>query len=610
MYHRPGAVLSYWIRRSLVAFKQTWCNAIKEKAKLQVGIKYKDILAANRELQETMSSGRPNIAVLTNITIHPLKEILEYSLRSSGVPADVWVGAYDNVVQDAHKCNEFNVVLLFWELAPIFEQLWSKCEKPDVNLEQTLVAHMIAQVSLVCDKLRSVPLVLFNAFTALRSAWHATKTTAIERVCNKINAHLTAIAPDNCVIVHTDNIIAQLSLAKAIDVRLYYLSRCLYTKEFLTSYVDEVSPSILALFGKVKKALVFDCDNTLWSGIVGEVGVRGIEMSPSTPVGAVFREVQAISRDLALQGVILGICSRNNQEDVTTALEDPEMLLRGEYFAIMKVNWCDKVENLVAIAEELSIGTESILFVDDSPAEIMAVRERLPEIDCLQVPTNIFHYPTEFRRFLRRVAGSLTKEDIRRNEMYRVESVRQMAFRRYASVDEFIRSLGLHIRCHFNACELAARIAQLTQRTNQFNLTNSRYSESNVHDLMADGDATVIGVHVEDRFGSYGVSGVVIIKRDVEAQTAHIETFAVSCRVLGRQVEKAILDAVIRYLQECSTRWLHGRYVRTERNRHAEKYYESAGFSLVWQSAAEKRYKLDLETYKLPMVEYITTEYA
>jgi FkbH-like protein len=575
-------------------------------------MEYNELLAANQKLREAMPPADVHIAVLSNLTIDPIKEILEYPLRAQGIFADVRIGGFDNIVQDSRECGDCKVVVIFWDMVTIFENLWNKGAPLDDAAEEFLTAHLIEEMDLVLNHLASVPLVIFNSFTALPHSAHHPRTDRMERVCGKLNTHLKASSRANVLAIDTDKILAQLSLAAALDWRLYYLTRCLYSKAFLAAYVEHIRPALMSLFGKSKKALIFDCDNTLWKGVVGEDGLDGIELSAATPAGRVFREVQAIAADLARQGVLLGLCSKNNPEDVDAVLErHPDMFLRGESFVIRRVNWCDKATNLRAIASELNIGLDAVVFVDDSPYEISALQQQVPEVECLQVPPNLFQYPSALRAFTRCFGtGPVTAEDSRRGDMYRTEVLRRSAGGNYGSVEEFIRSLGLKIRLHFDARQFLPRVAQLTQKTNQFNLTTIRYSEEEMTRAIADKDTLVISAEVADRFGDYGLTGVVILFLDRPAQTATIGSFLLSCRVLGRQVDTAILDAVISHLSKSGFSRILSRYRKTRRNSQVEDYYERHGFILTNELPEQKDYVLDVINYRPANNDYVGVEYA
>jgi FkbH-like protein len=577
-----------------------------------VNMEYSDLLAANRELKAALSSPEVKIAVLSNITIDPLKEILEYGLRSRGVNAEVWIGAYDNIVQDSARCGDCRAVVLFWELATILDSLPEGRASLTAARQAALVSHLEAQIKLALDQMAGVPLVVFNRFSALPYAAQVVRDGPIQQLCQALNARLDAMARTNLLRVDLDRIFAQTSLGKALDWRLYCLARSLYTKTFLSSYVDQILPSLLPLFGRAKKAVICDCDNTLWKGIVAEDGADKIQMSPATPHGTLFRQVQSMLLELTRAGVLVGLCSKNNPADVEAVVsQHPDMILRNESLAIKKINWEDKASNLRAIAEELNIGLDSIVFVDDSPFEIEGLRGQLPEVECFQVPADLFQYPAALAGFLRGFgSGPVTREDARRVEMYREEALRRESAAAYASTEEFLRSLEVALTLHPDPAGFVPRIAQLTQKTNQFNLTTRRYSEEEIQRAIDDDRRLVVAAEVEDRFGRYGLTGVAIIELDRPDRTATIDTLLLSCRVLGRQVETALLDALIRRLAEGGICRIRARYIRTARNGQVQEYYDRFGFSLERETPEGREYLLSTADYQPPEIDYVKVNYA
>lgn len=575
-------------------------------------MEYSELLAVNRRLRDSLPSDAAQLAVLSNITIDPIREFLEYALRSRGVNADVHIGVFDNIVQESARCEKHTVVVVFWEMMTILAGLQSRGETLDDLSMPQLLAQTSAQISLVLENLSRTPLVLFNLFSALPYTYEGIKDARLDRLCRCLNDGLRATARSNVVLVDLDKIFAQVSIPCALDWRLYYTAQSLYSNAFYTAYTAHVLPALLPVFGKAKKALIFDCDNTLWKGIVGEDGAQGITISPQSPQGKVFRDVQMLALEMAGQGVIIGLCSKNNPEDVEAVLEShPDMLLRNRDIAIKRINWRDKHANLRSIAEDLNIGLDAILFVDDSPHEILAIQQQCPEIECFTVPKNLFQYPSALRAFLRCFGtGSLTREDATRTEMYQVEARRKAAAPQHASMEDFIRSLGLKVTLYVNPAQHVARIAQLTQKTNQFNLTTARHVEEEIARAVQSEDTLVVAADVQDRFGHYGLTGVAMASLDQPTKTASIDVLLLSCRVLGRQVEASLLEGLIRLLQAAGIRRILAYYRKTARNSQVEDFYDSFGFTILRQEGGDKDYVLETEGYHSSRAECIGVEYA
>jgi FkbH-like protein len=576
-------------------------------------ISYSDLLAANATLKASLvSSPEIRIAVLSNITIHPIREILEYALRTHGIHAVVEIGRFDNIVQDSVQCSHCKVVLVFWELLPVIENFRARHPIFEEDAEREFAESLTADIIRTLRNLAAVPLVIINRLNTLALSSSAVRPDRVENICSHIANAVAGSGFTNILWVDLSKILCRLSLDRALDWRMYYLTRSLYTREFLFSYIDQLQPELLALFGQRKKALILDCDNTLWKGILGEDGPDNIEMSDATPHGRVFREVQLAILDLLRTGIIIGLSSKNNPQDVELILENhPDMLIRNRHLAIKRVNWDDKVSNLRSIAAELNIGLDSIVFVDDSEYELSSVREQLPEVQCFAVPRNLFSYPVEFRSFLETfAAGGLTEEDSNRTEMYRGEQLRRLGAQQHASPVAFLKSLGLKLTVHGGESRNVARVAQLTQKTNQFNLTTLRYSENEIAAMMADPAWRVMAIEVEDRFGNYGLTGVVLVGQAVSPVVFHIDTLLLSCRVLGRDVEKALMDIIVEQARSAGACEINARYRKTARNLQVEDYYDKCGYTVVDSNQNEKHYVLKMPEYHPFCLEYIEVQYA
>lgn len=568
---------------------------------------YSDLLAANAALKESLASlPEIRIAVLSNITIHPIREILEYALRSHGIHAVVEIGQFDNIAQDSGQCSHCKVAIVFWELLPVIENFRARAAG-ESDLAESLTAGIVQTLR----NLAGVPMVVVNRLNALALSSSSIRPDKAETICNHIGNALASSEFPNILWVDLTKILCQLSLDRAIDWRLYYLTRSLYTREFFFAYVNHIQADLLALFGKRKKALILDCDDTLWKGILGEDGPDNIQMSGATPHGMVFREVQAAILDLLQSGVIIGLCSKNNPQDVEQILEShPDMLIRNRHLTIKRVNWDDKVSNLRSIAAELNIGLDSIVFVDDSGYELNSVRAQLPEVECFEVSPNLFSYPVQFRSFLKIFAGGrLTEEDKNRTELYHAEHLRRLNTQQHASRDEYLKSLGLKLIVH-RVESKSARAAQLTQKTNQFNLTTLRYSETEIAAMAAHPEWRAMAVEVEDRFGNYGLTGVVLLRLESGSRSCQIDTLLLSCRVLGRDVEKALMDLIVEQAKSAGMGEIHAAYRKTPKNIQVEDYYDKCGYTVVNASPHEKGYILKIPEYHPFCLDYIEIQYA
>ncbi len=342
-----------------------------------------------------------------------------------------------------------------------------------------------------------------------------------------------------------------------------------YTPAYFAALGTMVARKIHALRTPPFKVIALDCDDTLWRGICGEDGPQGVVVDPPR------RALQEFMLKQHAQGMLLTLCSKNNVEDVLDTFRlHPEMTLRMEHFAAWRINWSAKAANLAALAEELELGLDSFILVDDSPRECREVEASYPQTLALALPRD-----EEIPEFLRHVWAfdrlRLTEEDRARPAMYAQALERQRAERQAASLTDFLAGLQLEVRIAPMSPKDLARVAQLTQRTNQMNFTTVRRSESDIQALLESGKAECLTVHVSDRFGSYGLAGATIFRGGVDAIS--IDTFLLSCRALGRGVEHRMLAALGRIAQLRGLAAVEARYVRSQRNRPALLFLESAG---------------------------------
>ncbi len=570
-------------------------------------MRYTEILNGNTALAHQLAGQRFTIRVLSNITVAPLKEILEFELRRNGINAVVTPGDYDNISQNSLEVGDTNAVIVFWELANLLESFSSRALTMDGALLGEVEKKTIAEMAFVLENLRNVPLVVFNSFSSLLFNSRELSANPLDRIASTLNTHLHASQHANLVVVDIDRCISRASVEKSFDRRLWHSSRILYSVEFFTNYVESVAPIFRALNGKAKKALIFDCDNTLWKGIIGEDGMEGIGISSSTKEGQPFYEVQLLALALHKQGVILGLCSKNNPADVEEVLEHhPGMVLRNEHLAIRRINWNDKVANLREIADTLNLGLDSFVFVDDSEFEAALVEQYLPQVEVLRVPKSLSDYPQFMRDHMNLFwVAKRTEEDLKRTVMYKQEADREQERTKFTNMEEYLRALDLVLTISCDSPKTIGRVAQLTQKTNQFNLTTKRYAETDIESFVSSPDWLVHTFSLADRFGDFGLTGVAILHLDSVRRSADIDTLLLSCRVLGRNAEIKFFDFLVDQMRERGVESVSARYLPTKKNSQVEGFYDARGFQLVQGDSAGKTYQLALAGYRSASIDYI-----
>lgn len=566
-------------------------------------LKYYEILSRKKELRKSINSPALRFKVIGNIITNQLSDIAEYYLLSKGVNIVFEAGNFDNIVQDILSVDDDTTgVILFWEAGNIVNQLHSKISNFSDNEYYQIVNKVKSEIDLVVEKLAKIPVVIFNKFSATLFNVNFLKKNKLDLLCDELNNYIEEKLPQTVFIADIDKIISQISVEKAFNSRDYISSRVLYTVDFFKAYTKFISPVILSAVGKTKKALIFDCDNTLWKGVLGEDGFEGIKMSENDKVGKPYAEVQNMALELSKNGVIIGLCSKNNPEDVENVLENhQDMILKNENITIKKVNWTNKAQNLKEIATDLNIGVDSLVFVDDSDFEINLIKEQIPEVTTIQVPRKIHLYPDEIKKaysfFFKNI---ITEEDLNKTKMYADQVKRKDAENNSADFEDYLRSLEMKLTIFVNDKSKVARMAQMTQKTNQFNLTTKRYTEAQILNFTESPEYDVFALNVADKFGDNGITGLAIVKKS--DKYAEIDTFLMSCRIIGRNIEYKFIDLIINKLQQEK---IIARYIETKKNAQTKVFYENAGFVRIQNSKSNIEFELHKNNRKQHNFEYI-----
>lgn len=326
------------------------------------------------------------------------------------------------------------------------------------------------------------------------------------------------------------------------------------------------------------KCIVLDCDNTLWGGVIGEDGIGGIKLGETYP-GLCFQEFQRQLRDLNRVGFLLALNSKNNADDVRRVFEEhPGMVLKLDHIAAERVNWQDKAANLQELAEELNIGVDSLVFIDDSDFEINLVRARLPRVRTIQTPAQPWKLPGLLASIGAIDKLAITAEDRGKATMYLEERARKRFRTQAADLESYLRGLDIRMRFEpFDAPQHLTRAAQLTQKTNQFNLTTRRYSESELAQFVA-GGGHVFTASLADRFGDYGRIILAMMRPDADGATIHLHVFLMSCRVIGRGVEGSFLRMVLGRMHRLGFRRCAAEFIPTAKNPVSAGFLAGCGF--------------------------------
>jgi FkbH-like protein len=410
----------------------------------------------------------------------------------------------------------------------------------------------------------------------------------------RINSRLDELNDLSLHVLDVAGLAAKVGYASWHDATLWNIAKLPFAQKYLPLYADHVGRILAATQGKSRRCLVLDLDNTLWGGVIGDDGVEGILIGQGDATAEAYLSLQKTVLDLRARGVVLAVSSKN--EDATARLpfkEHPDMLIRESDIAVFQANWQDKASNIKAIAQTLSLGLESLVFLDDNPAERMQVA--VPEL-----PADPACFANSLVAAGYFEALAFSKEDQQRAAFYEENAKRAAVLSQTTDIEEYLRSLSMEILLTpFDAIG-RARIVQLISKSNQFNLTTRRYSDADIEHLENDPHSFTRQIRLKDTFGDNGMISVVICKK--RAAVWEIDTWLMSCRVLGRRVEEAVLQEIIKHATKEEVQTLVGTYRPTSRNMMVKEHYKKLGFQLVDQQPEYDRWELKLSDYRSPVL--------
>jgi FkbH-like protein len=573
--------------------------------------------AVNTESAERAAWGQIKLAVLSSSTVDHLLPSLRVAALRRNLRLETFVGDYGLYRQELQD-----------EDAPLHKA------KPDVMLFAFHAQHLLgtpdpgmsaaaadAVVDAACEAISSVwrlarrrfsgqiiQQTILPTFLPLVGSNEARLPGSGARLVERINARLEELAPAENVDV--------LSLQRAIsidgviawhDPGLWHRAKQEISPAAAPAFGELAMRLIGAQKGRSAKCLVLDLDNTLWGGVIGDDGLEGIKLGQGSALGEAYVAFQTYARDLSRRGVILAVCSKNDAENARAPFErHPDMVLKMQDIACFVANWNDKASNLRLIAEQLNIGIDSLVFVDDNPFERNIVRRELPMVAVPEMPEDPAFYPMCLANAGYFEALQITTEDLERGGQYRANMARESLRASHTDLEGYLKSLNMELRWQpFDRVGLQ-RVVQLINKTNQFNLTTQRYTEADVLAIMNSGDAAVtLQLRLIDQFGDNGIIGIVIGK--LTGANVQVDTWLMSCRVLGRQVEEATMNLLAAESRRVGAGAVIGEYRPTKKNSMVREHYRKLGFEqLPGEDQGTTRWTLSLTEFQ-PFPTFIKT---
>ncbi len=569
------------------------------------------------QLRDKLQLTKFKLAILRSFTVEPIVLVLRAEGFARGMDLDIHVGDFNTYVQDIVDADSSlyrfapNTVLLAVrteDVAPDLAREFADLSPEDARKAADRVIHSYEQCIAAFRQHSQAALIIHS----LERPRHASlgvldnqSETGQSGLIRQINRELRRIAASHrgVYVLDYDALVARYGSHGWHDERKWLMARLPIAADHLLHMAREWMRFLVPLSGRTAKAIVVDLDNTLWGGVIGEDGMTGIKIGAEYP-GAAYQALQRALLDLSRRGILLAICSKNNLDDAMEALEKhPGMLVRSKSFAAMRINWTDKCQNLREIAEELNIGLDSLAFLDDNPFEREQVRTALPEVAVIDLPQNPLEYATIVRDCPIFERLTLSAEDQQRTAMYAEQRQRSTAEQNFQSKDDFFRFLEQEAELSPVSDLTLARVAQLTQKTNQFNLTTRRYSETQIAEMAKQPEWNIFSIRVRDRFGDHGLVGVAIAHD--QGEKCELDTFLLSCRVIGRTVETALLAHIAKSASQRGCKQLVGRFLPTKKNAPARDFYPQHNFELVEKNQDGSLFALDLTRHEVPFPKWV-----
>ncbi len=588
-------------------------------------------VASYRQAAESLQDrlefrNKARVAVLSTFTFEPLLPFFEVEAARLGFATQVYQGPFNVVRQELldpqSGCTAFQPQIVF--IAHLLEDVCPALLHDFLTLTtsdvEEMIASTVAEIVSAVNAFRahsSSNIVVYNfvqpAFPLLgiyENIEPNSQSAAIRQLNLRLATELSTIP--NTQVLDFDRICSTQGYGQWRHVEMWYTGRAPLSPAMLVALGKMHAAYLNAVLGTPRKCLVVDLDNTLWGGVVGEDGMAGIQIGQNYP-GNIYRDIQLSILQLHRRGVLLAICSKNNEADVDEVFSNhPDMLLRREHFAVARINWKSKASNLQEIADELNIGVDSMVFLDDSPVECELMRQQLPEVmtwegfDSDGKPAPI--------RMLNQLCSSLvfdkltfTKEDRERNRMYRDQVVRRASATSATSLEDFLVGLEMTVDIQPINEFSVTRVFDLIQKTNQFNLTTRRHTRATIDEIRQEPTSAIFTIQARDKFGDNGIVGVAIAHQREEV--VNLDTFLLSCRVIGRTIETALLRYIVDWGKGRNANFLIGEFLPTAKNLPAADFFSQHGFARIDSRSEGSRWLLELDQVPFEWPSYIISSH-
>jgi FkbH-like protein len=565
-----------------------------------------------REFLEVQNLQPIKIAVLGGSTTNEVADLLELLLLSEGFKPDIYQSEYNKYYEDAVHAPE-HIKAFGPDIIYIHTHFHNIQQLPPVSASETDCASYLAAemarfqaiwsglhesvgCQIIQNNFEHPPLPILGNFDSTAAGGQTHFIYELNLAFSK------ASQLDRKLIMNDLNAIAaNVGLARWFDWDRWHSYKIRTTPEGSFAIARSLAATIGSMFGRAKKCLVLDLDNTLWGGVIGDDGLDNIDIGKETPVAEAYTAFQEYCLALRDRGILLAVCSKNEESVAMSGFTHPDSVLKLEHFSAFKANWEPKHENIQAIARELNLGLDSFVFIDDNPAERAIVSAQLPMVTVPEVGNEVAHFPSIIQSGRYFEVISLSQEDIERAATYTANAKRASVERKFTNYGEYLDSLEMSAEIDEFRPIYLERITQLISKTNQFNLTTRRYTFTEIEDIAGSSLHVAMYGRLTDMFGDNGLISVIIGRVDDNMRDLHIDLWIMSCRVLKRDMEFAMLDALVERAKKAGVSRIRGYYLQTAKNNMVAEHYATLGFtreSPATPDEVNSLWSLELSTYK------------
>ena len=566
-----------------------------------------------KKKNKTKKLKKLKLGIISSSTTDFLKSSLIITALRYGIRLEIYISDYDQISQLAFNNKNFfkdlnlDFILLYIDTKSLENFVnFNNKKSPKKNVINFI--NFLNSVVLNLNKKTNAEIILSNfsqvsnsIFGSFEKKLPSSKTWFI----NNVNQKLNQIEYNFLHILDIDILSSTIGLENWYNQKLWFIAKIPFDINYVPIFSEYILRILGNKLGKSKRCLICDLDNTLWGGVIGDDGLDGIQIGNGDPVSEAHLDLQKIILEIRNRGVALAICSKNDEKNALLPFKKhPEMILKEKHFAIIQANWTDKASNIRLISKSLSLGLESMVFLDDNPVERAQVRQELPDVAVPELPND----PSLYAQTLL-AAGyfetiSFSKEDKKRAKSYEDNSKRLQLLKTSSNINKFLKDLDMKISFeNFNKLG-RSRITQLINKSNQFNLTTKRYSENKIEQLEKNRNFFTRQIRLKDKYGDNGMICVVICEK--QKQKWIIDTWLMSCRVLGRKVELATLYNLIYSAKKYNIKEIIGKFIPTNRNNLVKNHYKDLGFKLKSKKNKIELWTINTDNYSFKKIPFNT----